>query len=421
MTGPQVLERAHQLMARYSATILPVVLVYVAAASAYQATTRSFWFDEIFTVAIARLPAMADVWRALASAADTSPPGYYVVERSIAGLIGPDVLAYRLASVVAVPLTCWCLFLFARRNTDTVSAAIAATLPLLTILYIHYSVEARPYALMVFMLALAALAWQRASSPAWTVALALAVMGAVSVHYYSVYALLPFAAAEVTWSLSQRRLRVGVWLAFAAGGAALAAYWPLLRSLHTIYNDHYWARASITRAMASYDEYMSLFTVGAMIGFVAVLSGALLVYTARTIVPRPDDGLPPDVPPATAVLVLGLLWLPWIALAVAKVFGGGVAARYTLGATLGMALAVAYIAYWLGRRASALVPDVPAGLVPRQGADVLGRRVLRPQHPAHRRRGLRRPDCRRTLEHDDAARRGHQRLRVRAARLLRDT
>ena len=96
-------------------------------------------------------------------------------------------------------------------------------------------------------------------------------------------------------------------------------------------------------------------TVGAMLGFVAVLSGALLVYLARTVVPRADDPIPPDVPPANCVLALGLLWLPWIALVAAKVGGGGVAARYTIGAALGLALSASYVAYWLGRRASALI------------------------------------------------------------------
>src|SRR5688572_19091770 len=133
-------------MTRHAARILTLILIYVTAASLYQAASRSFWFDEIFTVSIARLPAMADVWQALASAADTSPPGYYVVQRLSARVIGNELLAFRFASVVAVPIACLCLFYFTRRDTNTVAAAIAAVLPLLTILYIRYSVEARPYA-----------------------------------------------------------------------------------------------------------------------------------------------------------------------------------------------------------------------------------------------------------------------------------
>ena len=109
------------------------------------------------------------------------------------------------------------------------------------------------------------------------------------------------------WSAINRRTRPRVWLALAAGTLTFAAYWPLLRSLRTVYGQYYWAKASVFRAIASYDEYMSLMTVGAMLGFVAVLSGALLVYIARTVIPRADDPIPSDVPPANCVLALGAL------------------------------------------------------------------------------------------------------------------
>ena len=355
VTGPEVLERAHAHLARYARLVIVVLLAYIAVAGLLQASNRAFWFDEIFTVAIARLGSMTDVWQALAAAADTSPPGFYVIERFLSGLVPNELIGFRLASILAVPLTCLCLFVFTRRDTDAVAAAIAAVLPLLTVLYSTFSIEARPYALMACALAFAAVAWQRAAAPLWSFVLALTLIASVSIHYYAVFALLPFAAAELTWSVVNKHYRPRVWLALTAGGLSFVAYWPLLRGLRDTYGQHYWAKASIFRAIASYDEYMSLMTVGAMLGFVAVLSGALLVYLARTVVPRADDPIPPDVPPANCVLALGLLWLPWIALVAAKVGGGGVAARYTIGAALGLALSASYVAYWLGRRASALI------------------------------------------------------------------
>lgn len=342
-------------MARHARPVITVLLFYVVVAGLLQASNRAFWFDEIFTVSIARLPSMTQVWHALATAADTSPPGFYLIERALSPLTSNELVGFRLASIVAVPLTCLCLFVFTRRDTDAVSASIAAVLPLLTVLYSTFSIEARPYALMACALSFAAVAWQRSSGSYWPFILAFTLIAAVSIHYYAVFALLPFALAEITWSVMSRRCRPRVWMAFAAGGLTFVAYWPLLTGLRTMYGQFYWAKASIFRAIASYDEYMTLMTVGAMMGFVAVLSGALLVYIARTVVPRPDDPIPPDVPPPNCVLALGLLWLPWIALIAAKSGGGGVAARYTIGATLGLALASGYVAYWLGRRASALL------------------------------------------------------------------
>lgn len=342
-------------MAQHARLVIALLLSYVAVASLLQASNRAFWFDEIFTVAIARLPSMRDVLHALGAAADTSPPGFYVVERFLSGLVDNEMVGFRLASIVAVPLTCLCLFVFTRRDTDPVAASIAAVLPLLTVLYSTFSIEARPYALMACALSFAAVAWQRAARPMWSFVLGLTLMAAMSIHYYAVFALVPFTLAEGTWSARNRLIRPRVWLALLAGGLSFVAYWPLLKGLRDVYGQNYWAKASVFRAIASYDEYMSLMTVGAMFGFVAVLSGALVIYLARTIVPRADDSIPPDVPPANCVLALGFLWLPWIALVAAKVGGGGVAARYTIGAALGLAMSSGYVAYWLGRRASALL------------------------------------------------------------------
>ena len=342
-------------MARRATLIITVLLFYVAAASLFQAMNRAFWFDEVFTVAISRLGSMTDVWHALGEAADTSPPGFYVIERLLSGAIANERVGFRLGSIVAVPLASLCLFLFTKRDTDPVAACIAAVFPLLTVLYSTFSIEARPYALMACALSVCALAWQRASAPFGALVLALTLTAAVSIHYYAVFALVPFAAAEITWSVFHQRSRPRVWLAFAAGATSFMAYWPLLSNLRQVYGRYYWAKASVFRAITSYDEYMMLMTVGAMLGFIAVLSGALLVYVIRTVRPRPHDPIPPDVPPPNCVMALGFLWLPWIALVAAHVAGGGVAARYTIGAALGIAISASYVAYWLGRRASAVM------------------------------------------------------------------
>lgn len=356
MVGPEVLLRAHERLARHASLILTVLLLYVVAVSVFKAMHRPFWFDEIFTVTIARLPSMTDVWRALSTATDANPPGFYVAERFFASLVANERVAFRLASIVTVPLACLCLYLFARRDTDAVAGSIAAVLPLLTVLYTTFSIEARPYGLMACFLAFGALAWQRAERPPWAVALAVALIAAISVHYYALFALVPFALAEAVRTLGDRRPRWSVWLAFAAATLPVLVYWPLLVNLRRLYGgQYYWSTATIFRAIASYDEYMSLAPVGAMLGLIAVLSGALIVYLARVVIRRSDDLLAPGFAPATCVLALGLLWMPWIALLFAKVTGGGLAARYAISAALGVAMTASYVSFWMGRRASALM------------------------------------------------------------------
>jgi hypothetical protein len=207
---------------------------------------------------------------------------------------------------------------------------------------------------MACFLAVAALAWQRASKPAWAFALALSLIAAISVHYYALFALVPFAAAEAVRIISERRVRPLVWLALGASALSILLYWPMLMNLRRLYGGrYYWSTATIFRAVASYDEYMSLIPVGAMLGVIALLSGALLVYVVRAAIRGVDDPIQPGFAPANCVLALGLLWMPWIALVIAKMTDGGLAARYAIGTTLGLAMSASYVSFWLGQRMSA--------------------------------------------------------------------
>ena len=354
--GPELLLRAHERLARYASLIITLLLIYVAAVSVIKAMHRPFWFDEIFTVTIARMPSMHDVWRALTTSADANPPGFYVAERFLASLVDNERLGFRLASIVTVPFACLSLFLFMRRDTDAVAGSIAAVFPLLTVLYSTFSIEARPYGLMACFLAIAALAWQRASRPAWSFGLALSLIAAISVHYYALFALIPFAAAEAARIVSERRVRLNVWLAFGAAAVSILMYWPMLVNLRRLYGGrYYWSTATIFRAIASYDEYMSLIPVGAMLGVIALLSGALLLYLVRAAIRGEDDPVQPGFAPANCVLALGLLWMPWIALGIAKMTDGGLAARYAIGTTLGLAMSASYVSFWLGQRMSAVM------------------------------------------------------------------
>jgi hypothetical protein len=354
--GPELLLRVHERLARHATLLVTLMLLYVAAVSVIKASNRPFWFDEIFTVTIARLPSMDHVWRALSTTTDANPPGFYIAERLLAPLVANERLAFRLASIVTVPLACLSLFLFMRRDTDAVAGTIAAVFPLLTVLYSTFSIEARPYGLMACFLAFAALAWQRAWTPPWAFALAAALIAAISVHYYAFFALVPFAAAEAARIVSERRIRPNVWLAFGAAALSILLYWPMLVNLRRMYGgQYYWSTATIFRAIASYDEYMSLIPVGAMLGVIGLLSGALVVYLVRAAIRRADDPVQPGFAPANCVLALGLLWMPWIALAIAKMTDGGLAARYAIGTTLGLAMSASYVSFWLGQRMSAVM------------------------------------------------------------------
>ena len=73
---------------RWSWIVASLLALFFLSASAYIATQRLFWFDEIFTVSIARLPDLATVWKALGDYMDSAPIGYHILVRAAYNLSG---------------------------------------------------------------------------------------------------------------------------------------------------------------------------------------------------------------------------------------------------------------------------------------------------------------------------------------------
>src|SRR5438270_10369676 len=67
---------------RPAGTGLFVVLLLLAGAEALDKSSKKFfWFDEICTIAVVSQPSAAGVWSALANAADSNPPPFYLLEK----------------------------------------------------------------------------------------------------------------------------------------------------------------------------------------------------------------------------------------------------------------------------------------------------------------------------------------------------
>lgn len=318
-----------------------ILITYAFAASVYEAMLRPLWYDEIFTAILAKLPTMADTTDALYRATDTSGPVYYWIIRSTVGVLGHNELAYRLPSVLAALIACVSIFLFARRDLGAVAGSVAVLVMLLSHLYHGYSVEARPYALMVMFVCLAALAWQRSENPRWRLVLAASAALAVGTHYYSVFAGLPFVIAEAVRTLRKRDLRISVWLALSAGGVALATVWQLLSTLRSYYGTSYWSKPTLGKAMSTYDWAVSAGPKGAGFGLAAVL-GAFMVLLFFRLWPSDEDVSGGRPAPETLVLISGLLSLPFAVAVITSVMSGGYADRYSLGMLAGLGLSVAY-------------------------------------------------------------------------------
>jgi hypothetical protein len=90
------------------------------------------------------------------------PPGYNGLIYAVIHLFGPSALAMRLPSMCGYLLMQICLFYFVRRIATERAATFALAFPTL-IGVVSYSVQARPYGLLLGLSALAMVSWQTAT------------------------------------------------------------------------------------------------------------------------------------------------------------------------------------------------------------------------------------------------------------------
>jgi hypothetical protein len=329
--------------------ILVLLLIGAGVVSTLRSSSRLFWYDEICTVAVASQGSWEGIRAALAHAADTNPPIFYVIAAACRRIIDDDHLAYRLPSVIGflgVPLG---TFLFVRRRLGYKAALIAGTVPMLTPLFTRYASEARPYALMAGCLSLALVFWQQAYRWRSAVVFGMLLAAATSLHYYAILAIAPFVAAEAVLWMRTRQVRLPVYCALAGASVPLIAFWPLLAHLREYYGAHFWARSGVLNLPGAYNQILDLQNgLGAGVAFtiIAVLAARVISEWNRRI------GTSRITLPAEEVtLVLGFVLLPVIAYVLAHVTGSGMNPRYVQPAILGISISTAVLAASAGRRA----------------------------------------------------------------------
>ena len=324
-------------------TVLAVILVGVGFISLLSAYEKPLWFDEILTVIMCRLPSVSKLWQALGNAADTNPPLFYLVAGSAHRLVSDDHVAYRLPSILGLLVTVFCTYLFLARRLDCLSALVGATFPLCTQLA-YYAVEARPYALMVGLVSVAILAWQRIDeSRLYPLLLGLALALALSLHYYAILVWPPFVLAEATVWLHRRRFRIATWIALVLSTAPLFVFAPLLLHLRQYYGRNFWSRASFGQIFSAptelynfLDYWVWCLTIGAIVVLVLWSIGS----PVRSHFSEPREEGERGLPIEECALIAALLMLPVFAVLAASVTGAGVTFRYMLPTVLGASLAV---------------------------------------------------------------------------------
>jgi mannosyltransferase len=185
---------------------------------------KGFWQDEIATLAVIG-GGLGDV---LSSVADfeRAPPVYYVVAWAWTAVFGDGEVGARSLSAVAGTAAIPIAYVAGRELVSRRIGAIAAALVAVNPFLIWYSQEARPFALLVALSALALVFFGRAlrTGRQRDVALWALTSGlALATHYFAAF---PFAA-EAAWLLSISKLRRPAIAGTAAVGVLGAALIPL--------------------------------------------------------------------------------------------------------------------------------------------------------------------------------------------------
>ncbi len=319
-------------------TVLYAVFTYVLA------KRKPLWNDELYTYYIARLPAMTDVWGALMSGSEQLPPFFYLLTRASTAIFGLNDFALRLPEMIGFWIMCICLFAFVARRASNFYALLAAIFPLVTYTY-YYAFEARPYGLVLGFSALALLCWQSATMnrlrPLSIVCLSLSLAGALSSHYYGIFAIFPLALGETVRTAIKRRLDVPIWAAFCLALAPLVLHLPLIRQASASAGD-FWAKP---QWLDMPNFYINMF-------FPTVLPLILLLFLSGIYQTVWRDKMPDESrttskikPPIFEVAAAaGFIIIPITCIILGKFVTGGFTDRYAVIAVIGFSVLVSFVA-----------------------------------------------------------------------------
>lgn len=337
---------------------LVVLITYVAVAGIFRSAAKHFWPDELLTLTVAQQPTTAGIWEALSrGAVNSDPPSFPIVERLAGAVVPNEHIAYRIPSVIALCCVVLCVFVFVRRRSGGIYGLICAVVPLVSVLYNIWVMQARGYALATACVAVALVCYQKADAIGWAVLMGASLLAASASHYLAIFALVPFALAEAAFAWKMRRLRWAAWLGLACGVVPLLVLWPVLSDYRHYYGSHFWRGTEPTLANIA-NVYGSFFNLLYPLGFAIAAVAALGVLETWLPVSSGKDDLLRTIKEDEffheKVLVLGLLALPFVFCLAMKIVRGGLVAHYLLETVLGFSLALGFILPRLQRRSVVL-------------------------------------------------------------------
>jgi len=299
------------------------------------AAHRVFWFDELFTVHIARLPKLSTIWSALANGVDALPPPYYLVVRGFDSVFGPGDVAARIPSAIALFIGLLLIFDCTRRLTDGLHGLIALSLATCSFLP-YYGYEARSYAIYFMLAALSFWAWNYVGDRQnlGTFLFGASFFAGVCFHYYFAICLLPYLLWEMLrWKLGHRPssdLLAGV----AGTVIPIVLLSPFALAFSRKFSEGYWNRPTLLELRSIFSQ---IFPDGLFLLALVMLWVVIAGWENRQ-----EPSLPMQSAEATGWL---FLLIPLAAFFVAETLTNAFYSRYFIGVIPGVAVAFAISLY----------------------------------------------------------------------------
>jgi hypothetical protein len=333
---------------RRARPLLVLLLSAVAAVTLVLAHRKPLWNDELFTYYISKLPGVDDMWSKLATGVEQTPLSFYLGTRASLEVLGDGGIAMRLPELLGFLLMSVCLFFFVERRTSPLYGLLAAIFPIATIAY-GYAYEARAYGLVLGFSTAALLCWQVAAEGGphrrlAALGTAVSLAAAVGSHYYAVLILIPLVVGEVTRSTVRRQIDWVVLGSFCGALVPLAAFAPLIAEAED-YSTTFWAQPTWHAAIRFYPDSL----MDRALGVVVAVFASIVVFAAwRARGTRRHAGLR-LAPSHELAAVVTLVLLPFFGVALGKLVTGAFTDRYALSAIVGIAILLAFAAWWTDR------------------------------------------------------------------------
>ncbi|HYM82121.1 MAG TPA: glycosyltransferase family 39 protein [Candidatus Limnocylindria bacterium] len=213
---------------RYFVVTAVAIVALAVAVRVREAGLTRLWFDEIYTLWVARLP----LDRLLATvAADVHPPLHFLLVAAWRAIGGESDVWIRSLSVVAGVATVAALIQLGRTMAGPTAGLLAAALLTLHRTHVFFSTESRAYALLWLWLTLAvwfAWRWLETRRPRDGAVYVVCAVAALYTHYLAGI-VLAFLALWVLVDLRGERRHVPAWLALNA--AVVVGFAPQLPTL----------------------------------------------------------------------------------------------------------------------------------------------------------------------------------------------